>query len=85
MTTISLRLDDRLTVAFQAVCSKRGRTTEAVAGDLIRRYVEAEQLKETMNDLSLQTLYGELEQEDRDLANLGLDDYRSGLAEADAP
>jgi len=84
MTTLHLKLDDDLNAALDQVCAGQGRDKESLATQLLRQYVNLEQLKRTLLDPDLADLYQELQEEDQELANQGMDDYNRLLNEADS-
>ena len=84
MTTLNLKLDDELNAALDQVCAGQGRDKESLATQLLRQYVNLEQLKRTLLDPDLADLYQELQEEDQELANQGMDDYNRLLNEADS-
>ncbi len=84
MTTLYLKLDDELSAALDQVCAGQDRDKESLATQLLRQYVNMEQLKRTLLDPNLAELYQELQEEDQDLANQGMDDYDRLLNEADS-
>jgi len=85
MKTLPIKLDDELDAALEAVCAERGLTKHQLAADLLRRYVEAEQLKRTLQDPDLVALYQELASEDVALAEEGMAEYKQMLEAADQP
>lgn len=85
MTTISLALDDDVNAALETLCANQGRDKMALVAQLVRQYVEMEQLKSTLQDPALAQLYQELSAEDRLLAEEGLAEYQNLLHEADRP
>ena len=84
MTTLHLKLDDDLNAALDQVCAGQGRDKESLATQLLRQYVNMEQLRRTLLDPDLAELYQELQEEDQELANQGMDDYNRLLNEADS-
>ena len=84
MTTLHLKLDDDLNAALDQVCAGQGRDKESLATQLLRQYVNMEQLKRTLQDPDLAELYQELQGEDQELANQGMDEYNRLLNEADS-
>jgi hypothetical protein len=85
MKTLPLDLDDALDAALDAVSLEQGRGKADLVLDLVRKYVEAEQLKRTLQDPALIALYDQLAVEDIALAEQGLGDYSRGLRSADQP
>lgn len=85
MKTLSLRLDDELDAALEAVCAEQGRDKAEVVTEVVRKYVETERLKRTLQDPSLAELYQQLAGEDVALAEEGMADYHQMLEEADHP
>ena len=84
MTTLQLKLDDELNAALDKLCAGQGRDKESLATQLLRQYVNMEQLKRTLLDPDLAKLYLELQAEDQELANQGMDEYHRLLNEADS-
>src|ERR1700687_5588738 len=83
MTTLLIKLDDELNTALEQLCSGQGRDKESLTTQLLRQYVNMEQLRQTLQDPELAKLYQELQEEDRALANQGMADYQRILHEAD--
>ena len=83
MKSLPLDLDDELDAALDAVSLEQGRAKVELVLDLVRKYVEAEKLKRTLQDPALIALYNELAAEDIALAEQGLADYSRGLQSAD--
>lgn len=83
MKTISLRLEEDLNSALEEVCAEKGRDKNEILADVLRRYVEAERLRRALSNPDFARLYGELAQEDSQLAEEGLADYRQILGQAD--
>ena len=69
MTILQLKLDDELNAALDKLCAGQGRDKESLATQLLRQYVNMEQLKRTLFNPDLAKLYKELQEEDRALAN----------------
>lgn len=85
MKTLSLRLDDELDAALEAVCKEQGRDKADVVTDIVRKYVETEHLKRALQDHALAELYQQLAAEDVALAEEGMAEYQRILEEADHP
>jgi len=83
MKTISLRLDDELDAALEAVCKEQGRDKADVVTDIVRKYVEIEKLKRTLQDPALAELYQQLAVEDVALAEEGMAEYQRMLEATD--
>lgn len=83
MATISLSLDDQLTAALESISSSQGCDKETLVAKVIRKYIEAEQLRKALEDPELIKLYQELADEDVALAEAGMDDYQKMLLEAE--
>lgn len=83
MATITLTLNDDLHAALEALCAQQGRATDTILGDLLRRYVDSVQLKQTVQDPDLIQLYQELTAEDLALAEMGMAECNQHLREAD--
>ncbi len=80
---VEVQLDDALNASFEAVCAARGQDKEPVLAELVRRFVDAEQIDALLKDPDLASAYRELASEDLSLANMAFDDYETGLREAD--
>jgi hypothetical protein len=83
MKTIWLDLDDEVDAALEAVCAERGRDKADVVREVVRKYVEVERLKRSLQDPLLAELYEQLAAEDVALAEEGMASYRQMLEEAD--
>jgi metal-responsive CopG/Arc/MetJ family transcriptional regulator len=83
MNTLPVNLDDDLDTALDAVSREQGMGKAELVIDIVRKYVEAEQLKRSLMDTALATLYGRLAVEDRGLAEKGMGDYARALHSAD--
>ena len=68
MKTISLSLDDDVNAALAALCAEQGRDEPEVVAEVVRRYVETECLKKSLQDPELAKLYEDLVAEDKTLA-----------------
>jgi hypothetical protein len=85
VTTVVLELDDALNAALEALSREQGRDKTTLLGDILRRHVQDERLRQELRDPELAKLYHELEAEDRALAEVGLADYKQMLDDADRP
>jgi hypothetical protein len=83
VNTLQLKLDDELSAAFAQVCAKKGHDKESLATQLVRQYVNREELKQALVNPDLSKLYQELQEEDQALANQGMLEYSQLLREAD--
>jgi hypothetical protein len=83
MKTISLSLDDDVNAALAALCAEQGRDEPEVVAEVVRRYVETERLKKSLQDPELARLYEDLVAEDKTLAEEGMAEYHQILQEAD--
>jgi hypothetical protein len=83
MHTLSRVLDPVLDTALEELCARKGRDKASVVADLIRRYVQKEQLHSALQDPALGQLYQELAAEDVALAEAGMQEYDQRLREAD--
>jgi predicted DNA-binding protein len=83
MKTLALRLDDELDAALEAVCAEQGRDKVDVVTDIVRKFVEAEQLRHALQDPALAELYQQLAAEDVALAEEGMTEYQQILDETD--
>ena len=83
MKTISLNLDDELDSTLEMISSEQGRNKAEVVVDVVRKYLETEKLKRSLQDPKLIELYQQLIFEDRELAEEGLEEYDNLLSEAD--
>jgi|FaiFalFF_MnMetaG_3_1042247.scaffolds.fasta_scaffold02148_3 metal-responsive CopG/Arc/MetJ family transcriptional regulator len=80
---LSLELDEELDAALDALCQTQGRPKSELVVDLVRRFVETEKLKQTLQDPHLVALYHQLASEDIDLAEQGMADYLRNLEEGE--
>lgn len=85
MPTLSFGLDEDLDEALTRICTDQGRDRSEVVRDLVRRYVETERLRRTLQDPALVELYDQLGEEDQTLAEAGMREYAQLLREADRP
>ena len=85
MKTLPLNLDDELDTALDAVSREQGVGKAELVVDLVRKYVEAERLKSTLQDPALIALYEQLAAEDVGLAEEGITEYQRVLQTADQP
>ena len=83
MKTISLRVDDQTDAALAAVCAEQGRSETEVVAEVLRKYLESERLKRTLQDPALAELYRQLVAEDVALAEEGISEYQHMLGQAD--
>ena len=83
MTTLPLVLDDDLDAALETVSAVQGRAKADIATEVLRKYVQAERLRQTPQDAHLVALYKELAEEDVQLAEQGMAEYQHLLDEAD--
>ena len=83
MKTLSLGLDDELDAALDAVCAEQGREKVDLVREVVRRYVEAERLRHTLQDPALTDAYRGLAAEDAALAEEGMEEYRRMLEATD--
>ena len=75
MKTLPVNLDDELDTALDAVSREQGVGKAELVVDIVRKYVEAERLKSTLQDPALIALYEQLAAEDVALAEEGMADY----------
>ena len=68
MKTLLLEIDEELDAALEAVAAKQGRDKAAIALELLRKYIEVERLKTTLQDPALAKLHEKLEDEEAHLA-----------------
>jgi hypothetical protein len=85
MKRLPLVLDDELDAALDAVCARQGLNKADLVTGIVRKYVETEQLRQTLQDPDLAALYEQLAAEDVALAEEGMAAYRDILSEADQP
>ncbi len=83
MKTVSLSLDEDLDAALEAVCAEQRRDKADLIREVVRRYVEAERLRRTLEDPTLGDLYQQLAAEDVALAEEDMASYHQMLKEAD--
>ncbi len=83
MKTIPLTLDDELDAMLDSICAEQGRNKAEVATEVVRKYVEAGQLRRALQDSTLVALYQELAEEDINLAEEGMAEYQRTLEESD--
>ena len=80
---VTLTIDEALDAELERVSTRKGLAKADVVADALRRYVQAEERRQTPLDAALISLYSQLADEDVDLAEAGMDDYARQLAEAD--
>jgi predicted DNA-binding protein len=85
MKTLPIRLEDELDAALEAVCQEQGRTKAELIAEIVRKYLEAEKLRDALADPALVALYEELAPEDIALAEQGLAEYQKMLGATDQP
>jgi predicted transcriptional regulator len=83
MKTLSLRVDDELNAALEAVCAEQQRSKADVARDALRAYLQTQRLRWALQESGLAELYEELAAEDTALAEEGIADYHRILESAD--
>ena len=83
MKTLPLTIDDDLDAALEAACAEQGRDKSEVVAEILRKYVETERLKRSLQDPGLSALYEQLAAEDSALAEQGMADYQDMLEAAD--
>ena len=83
MKTVYIDLDDELDTALETICSEAGFSKVEILLNVVRKFVEAENLKKTLQDRELQELYKSLMNEDVMLAEEGIGEYTEMLREAD--
>jgi predicted transcriptional regulator len=85
MKTLSLRVDDDLNAALEAVCTEQRRSKADVARDALRAYLQTQRLRRALQEPGLAGLYEELAAEDATLAEEGMAEYQHMLEAADRP
>src|SRR5207244_859574 len=80
MKSLPVPLDDDLDAALEAVSAEQGRGKADLVVDIVRRYIETDRLRRTLEDPALVALYQQLAPEDKALAEEGLADYQRMLA-----
>lgn len=83
MKSLSVLVDDQLDAALESVSADKGRAKADLVIQVLRRYVQTERLRQSLEAPELAALYQELEAEDVQLAEDGMEEYRRLLAEAD--
>ena len=83
MKTISLRLEEELDAALEALCAAQGREKADLVRQIVCRYVETERLKRTLQDPALVDLYQQLAAEDVARAEEGMAEYQRLLEASD--
>lgn len=83
MRTLTLVVDDDLDTALEAASAKQGRDKADIAVELLRKSMDVEQMKASLQDPVLVKLYQKLADEDVELAEAGMADYQKQLDEAD--
>jgi hypothetical protein len=82
---LPVNLDDELAAVLAAVCAARGLDETTLASDVLRKFLQAEQLKRSLDDPALAALYEQLAAEDVALAEEGVAEYHQTLAAIDQP
>lgn len=83
MRSLVVDILDDLDAILEAICAEQGRGKSDLAADILGRHLRAERLRRAMRDPEVTKLCAELSDESRDLAEEGIADYASMLAEAD--
>ena len=83
MITLSLNLDDDLNSALDQISTDQRCDKSSLVIHLLRQYVEGERLKRALQEPALAQLYEQLQEEDLQLADQGMAEYRQLLDEAD--
>ena len=83
MKTLPVLLDDDVDAGLEDVSTRYGRPKMDVAADILRKYVQTERLRQSLQDPALIALYQELVTEDVALAEAGMADYQQELERAD--
>lgn len=83
MKTLRVQLVDELDAALEAVCKDQGRDKAEMVMDIVRKHMEAEQLRRTLQNPALAELYRQLAAEDVALAEDGMAEYQQLVKEAD--
>lgn len=83
MKTISLKLDEELDAALEALCAAQGREKGDLVRQIVCRYVETERLKHALQDPALVDLYQQLAAEDVAQAEEGMAEYHRLLEASD--
>ncbi len=83
MKTLPVVLEDDVDAALEDVSARQGRAKMDMAAEILRKYVQTERLRQSLQDPALIALYQELAAEDVELAEAGIADYHQGLEEAD--
>lgn len=83
MKTLPVVLDDDVDAGLEDVSLRQGRAKIDMAAEILRKYVQTERLRQSLQDPALTALYRELAAEDVELAEAGMADYQHGLEQAD--
>lgn len=83
MKTLPVMLEDDVDAALEDFSARNGRPKMDMAADILRKYVQTERLRQSLQDPALIALYQELAAEDTALAEAGMADYQQGLEQAD--
>ena len=83
MKTLPVMLEDDVDAALEDASMRHGRPKMDMAADILRKYVQTERLRQSLQDPALIALYQELAAEDVALAEAGMADYQRGLEQAD--
>jgi hypothetical protein len=83
MKDISLTVPDDVDAALSRLSAAQGRKKEDLIAEVLRSFAAREQSSRELADTESIRLYQELEAEDRELAEQGLNDYRRLLQKAD--
>lgn len=83
MKTLPVVLEDDVDAALEDVSARQGRAKMDMAAEILRKYVQTERLRQSLQDTALIALYQELAAEDVEMAEAGMPDYQQGLEQAD--
>lgn len=83
MKTLPVTLEGDVNAALEDVSLRHGHPKTDMAADILRKYVQTERLRQSLQDPALIALYQELAAEDTALAEAGMADYQQGLEQAD--
>jgi len=83
MKAVTIHIEEELFNTLEEICDWKGQNESQVFIDALRKYVEAERLKRSLEETALIKLYEELAAEDIELAEQGITDYQKMLREAD--
>lgn len=83
MTVMHVELEESVARALSDAAAKRGTDERKLAAEILARFARQEELRKRMQDPEVAALYQEFAEENRLLAEQGMEDYAAGLNRED--